>query len=345
MGKILDVFGKESGIGPSDIDKKFIEEHLQKSATIEYKVISKKTPMADARDGAQSAVQRLLSDKLKEEIILRPIVGFLNSIGRQSALLVLGVEAKGDVPVDVVPFPTGLLSEEKIRSWVSEYAGSLPEIPTPFPLKIVQVEYPHDKCVILVEVNPPEEAVYYSRLENRCYIRRDVEAVDLPLGEFYALVEARSIPLTYLKIGSRYEGKSEDGVTIKIRLAALFVNRGARPAKDVVSTISIGARNCDASKVSITADKAHFTNISELNPKHLHTYQIKAVDVIYPGINTLIDNLSVAFPAGGVLTVVSRTCDCAGISRQYWEVDGTGIISEMHTDHRRWGQAKPVKEE
>jgi hypothetical protein len=342
MGKISDVFGKEADILPSDIHKKLIEERLQKSATIEYKLISKKTLLADV---SESAIEKLLSDKLKEEIILRPIVAFLNSVGRQSALLVLGIETKGDLPVDEVPFPANVLNEEKIRSWVSEYAGSLPEISVASPIKIRQVEYPHDRRLFLVEVNPLEEVVYYSKLENRSYIRRNDESVDMPLGEFYAMVEARSIPLTYLKFGSRPEGKTEDGMQTKIKLAALFVNRGSKPARDVVSTISIGARNCDASRLTIAADKAHFTDISQLNPKHLHTYQIKSADVLYPGINTLIDNLSVFLPTGGLLTVMCRTCDSAGISRQYWETDDSGNIVEMHSDHRRWGQAKPVKDE
>jgi hypothetical protein len=345
MGKILEVFGKESGIMPPDIQKKLVEERLEKSAAIEYKLVTKKTSSEEGHEDKLPESQRSLSDKLKEDLVLKPIIAFLNSIGRQSALLVLGVETKGTLAVDTVPFPVDLLSEDKIRGWVNNYFGSLPEIPASPKLKIVQVDYPHDKRVIIIEVNPLEEVVYFSKLENRCYVRRSAESIDLPLVDFYAMVETQSIPLTYLRIESHPEGKTEEGILKKFRLSALFVNRGSRPAKDVVSTISIGARNCDAGRVTFVVDKSHFTDISEFNPGHLRTYQIKSADILYPGINTLIDRISVGLPTGGVLTVMSRTCDSAGMSRQYWEMNDSGAIVEMHTDHRRWGQAKSAKEE
>lgn len=213
-------FDKNSGITIKDIEKYIIGEN--ESLELEFKTISDQ-----------------LSENKRKEIILKPLVSFLNStIGK--GLLVIGIaEDKAKNAIKIVGVNkklTPLKTRESLRSFIFDNITSLPPYISDFKLEIVNIQKDDNNNVFLVEISREDHAcVYYSTVTDYSYIRRGDESPKLSLNKFMNLVAHKNLPRIFINVSKPISKRTK-----KLNYGLKFINKGLKPGKDVHAFIFLG---------------------------------------------------------------------------------------------------------
>jgi hypothetical protein len=115
---INEIFGKTENILKEDIENCIITPKLRESVNLEYKSLhSIEKGFKGSKD----------NDK-KEDILIKPLVAFLNKFSTEGGLSLLGVSDKGGVPDNIAPARKGFFSPDQFRSWIHENISAIPSI-------------------------------------------------------------------------------------------------------------------------------------------------------------------------------------------------------------------------
>jgi len=205
-------FDKNSGITIKDIENHIIGQN--ESLELEFKTISDQ-----------------LSENERKEIILKPLVSFLNStMGK--GLLVIGIaEDKAKNAVKIVGVNkklNPLKTRESLRSSIFDNIKSLPAYISDFKLEVIDIEKDDDNNVFLVEIKREDQAcVYYSAVTDYSYIRRGDESPKISLNKFMSLVAHKNLPRIFIEVSKPILQTKHLNYGLK------FINKGLKPGKDV----------------------------------------------------------------------------------------------------------------
>lgn len=327
MGKILDVFGKETGIRLSDLHQKLVEPALEESVTVEYKVAS------------QQAFDNKKRDDFIEDAILSPTIGFLNKTERESCLLALGIAAKDGVPTDVEPVPGAVLDAEKINAHIRGSVGCAPRSQTPVAYRVVEVKCAAKGSVFLIELNRWEPSGYFSRISNKGYVRKGDATVELSTPELLDLVDRNRTSGSALNVRSVEiaTNPTAPGVTYSIKCHC--ENFGSRPGRDVSGFIEFIVRGPGA--VTVTAPTAEgFTDVSGLNQgRRLYQFYVQQNLhwPLYPGSNADMGEFKVHLDKEATFEVLTTTNDADGVTNWKFRITAKGRLRTLQYDRRRWG--------
>ncbi|MCS4537268.1 MAG: hypothetical protein HYY67_00210 [Thaumarchaeota archaeon] len=318
MGKLVDTFGKETGIRRSDIER-LIENAVEESVDLEYKSFE------HVKDLASEVVENLL---------VKPLLAFLNRIEKKSSLLVLGMRTEGYIPDRVMPVARTLIDGDKLRQKITSSIASIPTLKS-FPgLKIIQVEYPENEAVYLVEINPYEDVFYYSRLTDLSYIRRANESQRLAIEEVYMLIQSKRTPRLAVVFTETTREKIDNGGRSKIRYHLTCMNGGLKPASTVLGFLKLNVTKGEPANVAVSSN---LTDISHVNPLNFKTFRFTfgygEETLVYPGVRHEVGWIEVIFPAKVEVSVTVDMFDSEGRGTQELtlnDIDGMKEISIVH---------------
>lgn len=324
MGKIEEVFGKDSGIKESDIQARVVENELEESLTIEYKAVGRSAS---------------LDDELIESVLIKPLVSLLNTAEHQSSLLIIGVAAKQHVPTDIEPVPEMLLSAEKIGSLIKSKIGVIPAGDR-FPnLRVVSTKCGSRGHVHLIELNSWEPGAYFSRVTNQSYVRRTDSSERLDLPEFMTLA-SRSAGSAATLVIRGVQVKSEGNPTrTTYTIDFQCENHGMKPASFVAGFVEV--KMIRISGVEVTADDSQFTDVTQFNPG---MFRIFAFSVnrennwpVYPESNVVIGTIAVSSPTPAPFELQLSTNDGDGRTVEVLRVTPKGRVRKVSGYRKAWG--------
>ncbi|HYM39577.1 MAG TPA: hypothetical protein VEY12_05465 [Thermoplasmata archaeon] len=326
MGKIAELFGKDSDIRRSDIERTFIENRLEESATLEYKTL-----------GASPE----LSDSLRESAIVRPLISFLNGLEDRSALLVLGVRAKSHIPDKIVSISPDRCSADQVRQSITQHVGSLPSVRR-FPMfRVVEVDCRDNEVVYLVELLSREPALYYSRITNQAFARRGDESYEVPLPEAFALAGSHARSRSQIRLTVKEVKPSETPAQQSILLDVHCRNDGQRPAAFVSGHLAFPPQE---SLVGVAAIGANFEDLSSINPGQFRVFSFNVNPgtgwPMYPDLNVLIGQIRIDVQVGKAVIFLAAVRDSDGSVEQSFRLDQQKVAEESQT-RRLWGSQPP----
>lgn len=344
MSVIQELFGKASDIRRSDIERVFVENCLEESSTLDYKCLG---------TGPEHTVKKL-TEELKESIIVKPIVSFLNGRAVRSALLVLGVSAPSSTPAAIRPISRELLNSEKVRQVITEQIGSTPS-PTAFPqFRIIEVDCRDKGCVFLIELLSWEQTLYYSRITDVAYGRRGDSTYRFPLSEAISLAESHRTSISLLELAVEHPNTSklvmlpnqnestgmggEVESPQRLTLNIISHNKGTIPAIDVMTTILIPIQ---VGLLDAKHEGIGISDISYLNNDKFRVYQCQSNGIralpVYPGMKVIMGKLHLTIESNCAVVINSKVCDWNGISEQQFMVlVNNDTVFNQSQSHRRW---------
>lgn len=222
---IKNIFGKEEELTKNDIYKCIIEARLKESAQIEYKSVDK----LHIDNRGRLLDSKGIEDK-KEEIIIKPLVAFLNKFSSEGGVLILGIKDKNHLPVELVPAEPKIFTPERLRNWISNYISTIPSTKDSPDIEIKNIDV-NGKIVTLIEVHPKDfNTVYFSRLTNDVYIRKNDESVLCTLDETMRMTEEKIIAKVFVDL-KVIEKEEIDENWVKYQIEFQYINEGNKPGE------------------------------------------------------------------------------------------------------------------
>lgn len=214
MSIVESIFGKDNNITEQDL--KNLIGKTQETSKVECK--------------------RIMGNPNFEHVVIRSIVGFLNKIDNDGGLLLLGVEAtKGKID-DIKPIEDESFRRDKIRDKIQNLIGYIPISKHPFSLDVNEVNF-GEGFVILIEVrrtNP--NAVFFSKGENKAYIRRADSTQDLGISELFQIAHLRNYPIVYALLDLTRQVPPQNSL-FPCPINVLVRNDGTAPGRDIYGQI------------------------------------------------------------------------------------------------------------
>ncbi|MBI2084887.1 MAG: hypothetical protein HYT70_04750 [Candidatus Aenigmarchaeota archaeon] len=329
MGKLAQIFGKESDIRRSDVEKCIIESSLEESINIEYKSLESITKMEQ---------QNI------EGNIIKPLVAFLNRIEKESSLLILGIRTNGPKPSHITPIKKELISEEKLRSWITTYTGSIPSYKTFPSFRIIEIGCPpNSESIFLIEINPFEDVLFYSKISDTVYTRRGSESSRLTLSEILSLIESKRYPINMIDV--KQKEYRREGDKNHFTFDIIFTNIGASPSTNVTCYLKFNIAKGLEEHVSIRVDKTKFIkDLTELNTSYFKSYAFYLARVMdghepmYPAVNYFSESpLVISISDENEIICYSSIYDQKGISNLSFSFskDGVKLLSNAYVSYIR----------
>lgn len=292
MKIITSIFGKESGIREEDIEEKIIIPRLMENATREYKQIKN------------------LNDKTKEDQIVAPLIGFLNAL-EGNGLLILGIKDEKGIPTEIEQIDSSLIrNAEQLRSIITDSIAALPRIREFFRLSIVPVLTKGNGKIYLIETERTDECcVYYSKITQRAYLRRNDETLALTLPEILEMVARKNFPKIFVRFYRKME--TESGFIFNVA----FVNEGLKPGRYVMALIKFFYEN----DFDVTLQGTTVQDVSDLNPGPRKTYQVEkqfGTSLVYPVQFNVFGELRISPRKDFQMTIAVRVYENEGITTQ-----------------------------
>ena len=319
MELIISLFGKETGISKEDIEETIIKPDRKENSTLEYKEIR----LLDIN-------QKKLNDKQIEDQIVKPLVGFINKLVDGNGLLILGIEGKKHSPVRIAPIDENLIkNEEQLRAIITSNIGSVPQSRS-FPrLTPVKVPITENKNIFLVEIRREDEyCVYYSKISNCAYCRRNDETSQLSPAETIELVAKKNFPRVFIYFEKSTETENE------LIFSGVFKNEGLEPGRYILGLIKFFYEG----DLNINLDGKNITDISDINLDSKKTYQKMSGYppeslFIYPQQPMLFGKLKISPKKDFELTITVRINENKGFTTQVILIsnkDGLVSITELN---------------
>jgi len=274
---IVEFFEKKGGITRKDLED-FLKD-ANESVILEFKEITER--------------------KNAKGLILKSLIGFLNSIEGQG-LLIVGVsddkQIRGVSPEYV--------NRQKIVNWIRDSISAIPPAVIPPYLDFVEIEAGEGKYVYLIEVKREDDVVYFSRESGCAYVRIGDSTKRLNLDEALELVAKKSFarPCIIFEV-EKVRETSEDVV---LMLHPKIRNVGAKPAFYVVALIDI------MQNPAVIETRVHSRN--QLKKLSDYLFQLNAAFLplsppSYPGVDsTFNDKIELKIKKG--FNQIGLTCTC-----------------------------------
>ena len=312
---IQNIFTKTTNISKKDIEKFILESQIKESLDLEYKSI-------DYLKKGFSVEERGNKIDKKEDVLIKPLVAFLNKLSEEGGLLVLGIHAEDAWPKKIAAAKKGLFTPEQIRSWIHQNISSIPPAKD-FPrINVIDI----DQSLFLIEIHPLDiHTVYFSKISNTVYIRKNDTSNPLPLPEVYELISKKICATVFLDIREK-EKKLEESIT-KIQLEFRYINEGAKPGEYVRSKINFKLLKGDSKKVKIDPIKGWRKGIKELGALCAFEADRWEKDIIYPEVPMFIGGITIVLGKDEELFMQVWVWEKEGRSYQAFVINFQRIVS------------------
>ena len=182
MTIIRELFSKDQGITKQDVEN--LTGKVQETFDIECKLVPDK-----------------VTKDQKEDMIIKPVIGFLNKIDNTGGLLILGAQAPKELIERIKPFSVGLLSQSQVVDVIKGNVAPIPFSTNSFTLNVQSVSYENSMQVILVEVGKNDsKTFYYSKFSNTSYERKGQSTEKLEISELFRRVEFNRTAKVYMEV-------------------------------------------------------------------------------------------------------------------------------------------------
>jgi hypothetical protein len=333
---IKQIFGEskeKEKVTKEDIRKLINKWKIEESASLEYK----STERLRIENGKLVDKNKPEEDK-KEELLIKPLVAFLNKYQPEGGLLIWGIYTENGIPTKLQAFHRGIIKKEDIERWISINISSVPLAKEPPFIEIEEIEI-NERSVFLIEVHPRDfNTVYFSKITNKVYIRRGRRSEELFLPEIYKLIEEKIIAKVFIVPHlKRFETLENRKIRAEIKFS--YKNEGYRPGEWVKSMINfkiIGSKTVLKMDTQNTMDfisrneTPYIWNTETLCPKEGFLFQINSYfrEIIYPFAFHTIGSLTLEYKINAKLKIEIVTNEYRGSTRQIFYLLPNGDILE-----------------
>lgn len=271
MKLIQEVFGKEHGITNHDVENMIGK--VQEMSSIECKLVP----------------NDIGKKEKKEEIIFKPIVGFLNKIDNTGGLLILGAEANNQVVENIKPFPAYILNQAMVSSFIKEYLVPIPNNHAAYVSDVISVDFGNGQHVLLVEIKKNDPSVlFYSKITNSAYERRGHSSYSIEMSELLRRLESMRAARLVLFLTQRGYTSRMNGVN-SLGVDFYLTNRGTLPGKYITGLVKLRFLR-EASIKDVSIIPSVMQDVSNINKDVHRTFQLAAgyppnTSFVYPGLN------------------------------------------------------------
>ncbi len=185
-------------------------------------------------------------ENLYEDILIKPIIAFLNSFdGFGNLYLGISTGGQGNPKfLDIRPIEEKFIkNEEYLRNLITNKIGIIPK-PYEFPkIEIKKIKFPSGNVFIINVSKTSNSLAYYSKLTNKVYKRSADQSSSLNLVETLQLIESKKNPQVRLKCKflsvnpdhSIFEKTKEHEYAYELEL----INEGLEPSELITGLIQI----------------------------------------------------------------------------------------------------------
>ena len=292
MKIIKSIFDKETGITERDLNKVIGIE--QETSIIECK--------------------RLNSQKDIRELVIKPLVGFLNKLDNSGGLLLLGFDAHNRKIERIVPIKDDSLRQDRIRNKTLDSIGSIPSSANGFTCDVIEIDVTNG-FVILVEVSRTHPyAVFYSKIDNQGWIRKADSTKAIEIGELFLIVGERNYPIVYPVLGLVSRRVSTNGghsCEVKIVLK----NKGTAPGLDIVGILVFEPKHNDT-EFSIRSNNKDFeiSTDDRNNPRLVFKLFQPIKMPSYPQLDLNVGNFDILTPKDIEIEIKMTVYERKGLS-------------------------------
>lgn len=326
MGVLIKtIFGKEENITREDIDKYIIKPSLRESTLIEYKSADK------FRIDKQG---RLLDEKgivdKREEIIIKPLVSFLNKFSNEGGVLVLGIRDENHIPKEITGADLKVFTFERLRSWIHNFISSIPLV-RDFPeIEIKSADIEDEKAVIFIEAHPKDlNTVYFSKLSNLVYVRKNDESISCSLEEVCKMIKEKIIAKIFVDV-EIIKKEEINEKWIKYRLHFNYINEGNKPGEWVRSILGFRMLQGDPKDIQVFSVSApvHWNPGGWLEDCFLiFEEDFFLRDIIYPKgvLSYRIGELEIQIAKTAKALMIIETFEHEGFTKQVFIISPEGL--------------------
>ncbi len=273
-----DIFGKENNINKVDIKNNIIDCKYKESTIFECKTFKNIS----------------IRDDHSKQIIIKPLVGFLNKFISEGGVLFLGLSEKDGFPIDIIPIKEELIKDDdQIRKWIIANLTSIPLYSTFPSVEIEKIEIQKKENIFIIEIHPIDlNVVYFSRLEDRAYRRIGDETTQIPFVETLKLIEEKIIPRININLEPETWEEKEDSIEGKLRV--VYNNFGNKPGTHLTSILTFRLHEGQDSNVIIKSEKS--TDVTSINSNCIKAFQFELLRrPLYPNSPTVFDHITLSF--------------------------------------------------
>lgn len=267
---IREIFNKDSNFSEEDIKETVIKSQMKESSFLEYKSIHK--ILKNFKDEKGNCK--------KEEILIKPLVAFLNKLSLEGGLLILGIYDENHIPKEIAAGPKGLFTSEQIRALIHNNIYSIPSM-RGFPNIDIKEINTQKGSIFMIEIHPIDNyTVYFSKISNYVYIRKNDISESFTLPEALTFISEKICAKVFIKIEEKQKENIEN--IIKKTIGFSYINEGFQPGEWVKSLVTFYLINGDQTKIKIDILKG-WIKISK-PPQAIQSLQSDAWlrDIIYP---------------------------------------------------------------
>jgi len=274
---IESIFGKSSGLKKEDIEEKIIGKYKE-SSNFECKAIYLKIN----KDG--------ITNESLESAIIKPLVGFLNSISGMG-LLCLGIGTIDGKTERIIPIKRGIIkSQEQLRAIILSNIKSTPISNNLPELIIEEINIDENNHLFLVETKRLDDyCIYYSKITEYAYLRQNDETKRLTLPDALDFLAKKNFPRVFVRMDTK-PVETRNGYEWGI----VHINEGFEPGRYITTVIRIFYND----NIKVDLDGAGVVDITDKNIDSKKAYRITMgypPDTIlaYPNLTTICGKLRV----------------------------------------------------
>lgn len=306
------IFGKESNFTENDIEEKVIKISRRESVIFECKSLRNISKLNDIN---------------KDELILKPLIAFLNKSSTEGGVLILGVSAKDSIATEVIPIEDEVVKNEaQLRDWITTNVSSIPYFYTFPTIEIEKIMISKNQNIFAVEIHTVDtNVVYFSRLSDSIYKRVADKSEKINLLEATALIDAKRMPLVYITM----EGIDfiEEGEIIESNFKIVNNNKGSKPAYHCISWYSF--KLIDGSSEQIDIQSKVMIDATSRNTGYLKVFQTNPnIIPFFPGRPFVNDEIKIKFNKNSRIRIFIETNDEMSYSKQEFILSKDGIKEE-----------------
>jgi len=313
--------------------RKLIEWKEKETINLEYK----STQNLQIKNG-KLIEKNKLEDKT-EELLIKPLVAFLNKYQSDGGLLIWGIYTKDEIPIEVRTFQKGTVKKEDIERLIKNNILSIPPSKNLPLIEIEEVEIKEGKTVFLIEIHPKDfNTVYYSKITNKVYIRKWNHSEEIPLVDVYKLIEERINAKLFIIPTVRKVSLENKRIEIELQ----YLNEGYKPAERVKSILNIKVSGKSKYlKINVSPPLINQLRCSSIEcgvEKTIMIIEKYFNEVIYPFIPHKIGDLYLEeYDINSSIVIRIVNCEYRGVSEQKYEIiDGKLNEKEKKFDAYYW---------
>jgi hypothetical protein len=305
---IKEIFGKNQNLSKEDIEKYIIQAKPRESAILEYKSTEK---LKKDRQG------RLIDEKgnEKKEVIIKPLISFLNKFSPEGGLLVLGIYDQDGIPQKISVSKDKLFTEEQLRNLIHTEVDSIPKFKD-FPLLNIQNVDVNNGEVWLIEIHPIDfNTVYFSRSSNYAYVRKNDTSQQLSLPETIELIKQKMIAKVFISPEITHKQILDNSIEYTIEFG--YINEGNKPGRQIFSILGFEGNISIGSLYRLGWGRANYQ----------HPFELNLNGILYPKLTVrhIAGSIQIKFSQEDKIKLETITFEEEGFSIQNFIISKDGL--------------------